>query len=86
MYQIWWTHHDALRKIGFANHDGTQLPQYIYENCVFGGWFERSAGITKGSVVTFDVELIFQANRDTVERSSGLSFLSIIAIELLSLS
>lgn len=49
------------------------------------GWLEGFACVTKSGIVAFDIELVFQAYWNTVQRSFCFLFFGIIRIELLGL-
>ena len=69
------SYHDALRKIGLCNNDGSHLPQRGHYNAVVCSWFEGPSDIAKGAVITLDVELVLQRHGDAMQRPHKSSML-----------
>lgn len=80
------TYHDTLWKVGLANYDSTQLLQDVDQHRILGRWLERPASVAKSSIVAFDVELVFQADWDSVKGSFCFAFFGVVLVEFSGLS
>jgi hypothetical protein len=77
------TYHNALRQVGLCKDDGAHVSQHGDQNAVLLGRFESSANIAQGTVISLDVELVFESHWHPVERPHQSAILFKEGIELL---
>lgn len=79
------TYHDRLGKVRLCDNNSTHLLQKRHQNAVLFSWIESAPNITKGTVESCDVELIFQSHADTVQGSHELSIFFEMLVQLIGL-
>ena len=67
------TDHNTLREIRLSDDNGTHLLENLNKHGIVFGWSKGSAHISQSRVDAFNVELIFQRDRDSMQWSSELS-------------
>lgn len=67
------TNHDTLWKVCLRDDDSAHVLQDLHEHCVFLGRGEAPAHISQGRVNAFDIELVFQRDRDSMQGTLELS-------------
>jgi hypothetical protein len=75
------TCHYALRQIRLGQKDNTTILKNLHEIRIVDGWVERSAYISKSSIIPFNIELVLQCHWYAVKWSDGLSMAGKVLIQ-----
>ena len=78
------TRHYALRKIRLSQKDNAGILKNFHEIRIVCGWFERSAYIPESSIISCNVELVFQCHWYAMEWPYGLPSTGKVLIQGLS--
>lgn len=65
------TNHDTLRQVCFCNDDGTQVLEDLNEDRIFLRGTKRPSDIPQRGINALQIELIFEGDRDSMERTFG---------------
>lgn len=66
------TNHDTLRQVCFRDDDGTHALQKLGEDRVFICGSKGPAHVTQRGVDTGEIELVFEGDGDSMQRTFGL--------------
>lgn len=66
------TYHDTLWEIRLRNDDRSKILQDLHNDRIFRSGVERTANVAQRCIMTFDIELIFDGEWDSVKGATNL--------------